>query len=202
MKHFFRFFAVIGIIPVIILYCIARTLLSRQRAFADAVQWLALVPGLPGEYLRLAFLRWALPRCGKNSCIGFGTIFSHPTAELGENIYIGPYCILGDITLENDVLLASGVSVANGTQQHFIARTDVPIRLQGGEFPRITIGEDSWVGERAIVLANIGRHCVVGAGALVLENIPDYAIAVGVPAKVVKFRNAPNGEGIQKQKSL
>ncbi len=180
----------------------ARCFLSRQRAFADLTQWMALLPGIPGEYFRLAFLRWALPRCGKNASIGFGTIFSHPTAELGENIYIGPYCILGDITIENDVLLASGVSVANGTNQHFIERTDVPIRLQGGEFRRITIGEDSWIGERAVVLADVGRHCVVGAGALVLENIPDYAIAVGVPAKVVKFRSPPNGEGIQKQKSL
>lgn len=197
MKKIFRFFSAIGILPVIILYGCCRLILSRQRAFADMTQLLALFPGIVGEYLRLAFLRRVLPSCGRNACIGFGTIFSHPTAEIGEDVYVGPYCILGDITLEKDVLLASGVSIANGTQQHFIDRTDVPIRLQGGEFPRVTVGEDSWIGERAIVLADVGRHCVIGAGALVLESIPDYAIAVGVPAKVVKFRKKPDGDGIQ-----
>lgn len=194
MKKFFRFFAAIGIFPTIIIYGLLQWLLPKQRVFADLTQCLALLPGILGEYLRLAFFRGVLPRCGRNACIGFGTIFSHPTAEIGENVYVGPYCILGDVSLEDDVLLASGVSIANGTNQHFFARTDLPIRLQGGEFPRITIGEDSWIGERAIVLANVGRHCVIGAGALVLESIPDYAIAVGVPAKVVRFRNEPDGE--------
>ncbi|MBR0190894.1 MAG: acyltransferase [Thermoguttaceae bacterium] len=169
--------------------------LPKQRVFADLTQFLALMPGIFGEYLRLAFLQWVLPRCGRNSCIGFGTIFSHPTAEIGENVYVGPYCILGDVTLGDDVLLASGVSIANGTNQHFFERTDVPIREQGGEYPRVTIGEDSWIGERAVILADVGAHCVIGAGALVLESIPDYAIAVGVPAKVVKFRNNKNPDG-------
>jgi len=195
MKKIFRFFAVLGIFPLIILMKLCSRVLPKQRVFADFTQFLALVPGIGGEYLRLAFLQWVLPRCGRNSCIGFGTIFSHPTAEIGENVYVGPYCILGDVTLGDDVLLASGVSVANGTNQHFFDRTDVPIREQGGEFPRITIGEDSWLGERAVVLADVGAHCVIGAGALVLESIPDYAIAVGVPAKVVKFRKNKNPDG-------
>ena len=172
-----------------------RLFLPKQRVFADLTQFLALVPGILGEYLRLAFFQWVLPRCGRNSCIGFGTIFSHPTAEIGENVYVGPYCILGDVTLGDDVLLASGVSIANGTNQHFFERTDVPIREQGGEYPRVTIGEDSWIGERAVILADVGAHCVIGAGALVLESIPDYAIAVGVPARVVKFRNNKNPDG-------
>lgn len=195
MKRIFRFFAVLGIFPTIILMKLCGLFLPKQRVFADLTQFLALVPGILGEYLRLAFFQWVLPRCGRNSCIGFGTIFSHPTAEIGENVYVGPYCILGDVTLGDDVLLASGVSIANGTNQHFIERTDVPIREQGGEYPRVTIGEDSWIGERAVILADVGAHCVIGAGALVLESIPDYAIAVGVPAKVVKFRNNKNPDG-------
>ena len=53
----------------------------------------------------------------------------------------------------------------------------------------MTIGRDTWVGDRATVLADVGRHCVIGAGAVVTEPIPDYAIAVGVPAKVTRYRN-------------
>jgi acetyltransferase-like isoleucine patch superfamily enzyme len=60
----------------------------------------------------------------------------------------------------------------------------------------VTVGQDTWIGDRALVLADVGQHCVIGAGAVVTKPIPDYAIAVGVPAKVVRFRNhgAPTAE--------
>jgi acetyltransferase-like isoleucine patch superfamily enzyme len=116
-------------------------------------------------------------------------IFSHPTARVGRAVYVGPYCCLGDVTLEDDVLLGSHVSVANGSSQHGTERLDVPIREQPGSWPRVTVGRNSWVGERAVVLADVGRHCVIGAGAVVTSAVPDYAVAVGVPAKVIRFRN-------------
>ncbi|MDO4550102.1 MAG: acyltransferase [Planctomycetia bacterium] len=189
MKFLCEIITFILLLPIFIFYYFFCWILGHRRAFADFSQMMSLIPGIFGEFFRRVFYRTVLPRCEKNSCISFGVIFSHPTAEIGENVYIGPYCILGDITLEKDVLLASGVSVANGTKQHGTRRLDIPIREQPGEYPRIIIGEDSWVGERATVLANIGKHCIIGAGSLVVEPIPDYAIAVGVPAKVIKFRN-------------
>jgi acetyltransferase-like isoleucine patch superfamily enzyme len=53
----------------------------------------------------------------------------------------------------------------------------------------VTIGCDSWIGDRSIVLADVGQHCVIGAGSVVPKPIPDYAIAVGNPARVIRFRN-------------
>ena len=50
------------------------------------------------------------------------------------------------------------------------------------------IGEGTWVGSAAVVLADVGRHCVIGAGAVVTVPIPDYAIAAGVPARVIRSR--------------
>jgi virginiamycin A acetyltransferase len=67
----------------------------------------------------------------------------------------------------------------------------VPIREQPGTWPHITVGRDSWIGDRAVVLANVGKHCVIGAGSVVTKELPDYAIAVGVPARVIRFRNHP-----------
>jgi hypothetical protein len=46
-------------------------------------------------------------------------------------------------------------------------------------------------GDRAVVMADVGRHCVIGAGSVVTRPIPDYAVAVGVPARVVRYRNQP-----------
>jgi len=52
-------------------------------------------------------------------------------------------------------------------------------------------GYPPWIGERATVAANIGYHCIIGAGALVLSPVPDYRIAVGVPARVIRDRRQP-----------
>jgi virginiamycin A acetyltransferase len=161
-----------------------------EVVFAGWSQAFSLIPGLRGIYLRRAFYRRVLPRCGEGACVSFGTIISHPTAQIGRDVYVGAYCCLGDVTLEDDVLLSSHVSVTNGAGQHGIDRLDVPVREQPGVWPRVTIGKDSRIGERAVVMADVGQHCVIGAGSVVTCPIPDYAAAVGTPARVVRYREA------------
>jgi virginiamycin A acetyltransferase len=176
------------VLPAVFLHRVARCAVGPEKAFPGWSQAFALIPGLAGVYLRRAFYRLVLPRCELDCCLCFGTVFSHPTAEIGRNVYVGVYCCLGDITLEDDVLLGSHVSIINGGGQHAIDRLDLPIREQPGTWPRVTIGRDSWIGDRTVVLADVGRHCVIGAGSVVNRPIPDYAIAVGVPARIVRFR--------------
>ncbi|MHB8974339.1 MAG: acyltransferase [Pirellulaceae bacterium] len=187
--------ALLAVLLPFVAYWTAARLLGPERAFPGWSQGFAILPGLTGVYLRRAFYRLVLTRCDGDACISFGTVFSHPTASVGRSVYVGVFCCLGDVTLEDDVLIASHVSIANGSRQHGIERLDIPIREQPGTWPRITIGQDSWIGDRAVVLANVGRHCVIGAGAVVTKSIPDYAVAVGVPAKVVRFRNVPDVQG-------
>jgi acetyltransferase-like isoleucine patch superfamily enzyme len=182
------------VLPAVGLYRLSAAVQGAQAAFAGWSQALALLPGTSGVYLRRAFYRWVLPQCGRGCVISFGTIFSHPTARIHEHAYVGPYCVLGDVTLEEDVLVSSHVSVLNGCRQHGIGRLDVPVREQPGEWPRVTIGRDSWIGERAVVMADVGRHCVVGAGAVVTRPVPDYAIVAGVPARVIGWRTAPQAK--------
>jgi acetyltransferase-like isoleucine patch superfamily enzyme len=181
--------ALLLVLPCYLIYRVGGLFLDRQQAFAGWSQAFALLPGLTGVYLRRAFYRLVFPRCAADSCLSFGTVFSHPTAEIGRAVYVGLYCCLGDVTLEDDVLLGSHISIMNGARQHGIDRLDVPIREQPGVWPRITIGRDTWIGDRAVVLANVGNHCVIGAGSVVTKPVPDYAIAVGSPAKVVRFRD-------------
>ncbi|MCC7087159.1 MAG: acyltransferase [Pirellulales bacterium] len=195
MKEFFKQAANLAALLLVLvpwaLYRLQCLVGSPTRAFPGWSQLFSLLPGQSGVYLRRAFYRLILPRCGTDCCISFGTIFSHPTASIGEHVYVGSYCVIGDVTLEDDALVASNVSIANGPAQHGIERLDIPVREQPGDWPRITIGRDTWIGERAVVLANLGQHCVIGAGAVVTREIPDYAIAVGVPAKVVSSRLPP-----------
>jgi virginiamycin A acetyltransferase len=181
--------AALVVFPAALLFWLGRTSLGAEKAFPGWSQAFALIPGLSGVYLRRAFYRLVLPRCEAGCCFSFGTLFSHSTAEIGRNVYVGVYGCLGNVTLEDDVLLGSHVSIINGGGQHGIDRLDIPIREQPGTFPRVTIGRDSWIGDGSVVFADVGRHSVIGAGSVVTKPVPDYAIAVGNPARVIRFRD-------------
>jgi acetyltransferase-like isoleucine patch superfamily enzyme len=180
--------ATLIVLPTLWLYGLLSLISDRQALFSGWSQGFSLIPGTTGAYLRRAFYRCVLPRLEADVWISFGTTISHPTTEFGRSVYVGPYGMLGDVTLEDDVLLGSNVSIMNGSEQHGIGRLDIPIREQPGKWPRVTVGRDSWIGDRSIVMADVGKHCVIGAGAVVTKPIPDYAIAVGAPAKVVRDR--------------
>jgi virginiamycin A acetyltransferase len=182
------------VLPAVVCCQLSRLVFGPTKGFAGWSQALSLVPGLGGIYLRRAFYRLVFPRCGADSWLGFGVIFSHPTGEIGRTVYIGAYCCLGDVTLEDDVLIGSHVSITNGGGQHGIERLDIPVREQPGTYPRVTIGADTWVGDRAVIMANVGKHCVIGAGSVVTKPIADYSIAVGVPARVVGSRKRSRAE--------
>ena len=189
LKRIVEFIATLAVLPAAACCWLGIRWIGPDRGFAGWSQFFSLFPGLTGVFLRRAFYRLILPRCGTDCCLTFGTTLSHPTARIGDRVYVGASCSLGDVELEDDVLVASHVSVMNGSQQHGIERLDVPIREQPGIFLPIRIGRDSWIGERAIIAADVGHHCVIGAGSIVTKPIPDYAIAVGVPARVIRFRN-------------
>lgn len=161
---------------------------GRERAFRDMSQCVALIPTIFGEYARRVFFKAVLPYSTWDVCISFGTLLTHPETTLGHRTYIGPYCILGNVEIGNDVMLASAVSVANGVNQHGIQRIDIPMNIQPGIFPRIRIGNDVWLGERSVILADIGDHSVVGAASLVLDPVPEYVITCGVPSRTLKKR--------------
>src|SRR5262245_42299433 len=86
-------------LPASLIYRAGALALGKQKAFAGWSQAFALLPGLTGVYLRRAFYRLVLPRCEEGACLSFAVIFSHPTAEVGRNVYVGPFCCLGDVTL-------------------------------------------------------------------------------------------------------
>ncbi|WP_459889895.1 acyltransferase [Desulfothermus okinawensis] len=123
-----------------------------------------------------------------DSTIGFLTTFSDPRIKIGNGVYIGPKCDIGYVEIGKYTLIGTGVHIISGTKQHFFSRLDIPIKEQGGDLKKIVIGEDVWIGNGAIVGANIGKGAVVGAGSVVMSSVPEYAIVGGNPAKILKFR--------------
>ena len=113
--------------------------------------------------------------------------------NIKDEVDIGAHVIIssaGGITLEKNVLIAGNCYI--GGARYNLDSLDTPIMYQG-VYSRgpITIGEGTWVGASVTILDGIaiGKGCVVGAGSLVTKDIPDYAIAIGSPAKVVKIRS-------------
>lgn len=108
--------------------------------------------------------------------------------EIGDGVYIGPQCNIGLCKIEDNCTVGSGVHILSGKHQHFFDDPDKTVQQQGGILEKVVIGEDTWIGNGAIVMVNVGRKCVIGAGAVVNRPVPDYSIVAGNPARVVGKR--------------
>jgi acetyltransferase-like isoleucine patch superfamily enzyme len=92
-----------------------------------------------------------------------------------------------EVVLGRYVMLARNVYISD--HRHAYEDVDVPINEQGiADIRPTSIGDETWLGHNACVLpgVHIGRHCVIGANSTVTRDIPDYCVAVGSPARVVK----------------
>ena len=112
-------------------------------------------------------------------------IGSHARIGMGSSISAAQQVVVGE-----HVLLARNVYISD--HAHAYENVDVPIVDQGlaGIAP-VSIGRNTWLGQNTVVLpgVTIGQHCVIGANSVVNSSIPDFSVAVGTPARVVKQYN-------------
>lgn len=112
------------------------------------------------------------------------------SVEIGEGCYIGSGCSIlarNKIIIEDKVLMASNILISS--ENHGInPEIEIPYMDQPLNGSEVLIGEGTWIGQNVIVLpgVKIGMRCVIGAGSVVTKDVPDYCIAVGNPAKVIK----------------
>ncbi|ADP88286.1 acyltransferase [Nitratidesulfovibrio vulgaris] len=187
--------ALLAAVPFYLLHRVESLVLGRERSFMGLSQLLALVPGIYGVWLRAAFYRLALRSCPQSCAIEFMTTFVTPEAVLGRNVYIGSHCNIGLADIGDDCLIGSHVLVTSGRNVHHFDDVETPIRLQGGERETTRIGRDCWIGNGAVVMADVGEGCVVAAGGVVVSPLPPYSVAAGVPARVIRKRGEPRDEG-------
>ncbi|RFM33660.1 acyltransferase [Chitinophaga silvisoli] len=109
---------------------------------------------------------------GHNSGIGVRAHVRGPL-KIGDNVMMGPEVIIL-------------------TRNHKFDDLSIPMNMEKGTVVKpVEIGDDVWIGTRAIILpgVKIGSGAIIGAGAIVTKNVPDYAIVGGNPAKIIKYRN-------------
>jgi len=120
-----------------------------------------------------------------------GTFRGNGRVRIGEDTYVGAdfsiHC-MSAVTIGRDCLFGDKVSILDN--DHGIA-LGTPMRLQPVEPKPITIGDDCWIAQSAVILAGvtIGNGAVVAAGAVVRADVPAGAIVAGVPARFIRMRD-------------
>jgi len=131
---------------------------------------------------------------GKNCIILHNTRVSsgyEGYVSVGDGSEINAYCLLsgnGGLDIGKNVLIGGYTSVT--AANHIFSSKDKLIKHQGSTSKGISIEDDVWLGTGVRVLdgVRISKGAVIGAGAVVTKDIPRYAVAAGVPAKVIKYR--------------
>lgn len=128
---------------------------------------------------------------GKNVNIEKGADFGRGNyISIGNNSGLGVNCVVrGPLEMGSDIMMGAQVRILTG--RHNTVRTDIPMREQGFMPNRkVTICDDVWIGDCVIILpgVTVGKGSIIGAGAVVTKDVPEYTVVAGVPAKVVKNR--------------
>ncbi|WP_053074966.1 CatB-related O-acetyltransferase [Ornithinibacillus californiensis] len=141
----------------------------------------------------LTFKKGVYGSIGKRNKFTKG-VFITEGAIVGSNNYIGPYSMINNAVIGNYCSLGPNVKLGQGDHSLEFITTYQKIsgELIGHSLNSSPskIGNDVWCGANVVVLqgVNIGDGAVIGANAVVTKDIPDYAIAVGIPARVIKYR--------------
>lgn len=151
------------------------------------------------DYCYLSALGKGELRMGNNSGIGaFGrvvisTSFNNIGAyiHIGNNVGIGEFAYLGGgggLEIGDDCIIGQYFSCH--PENHNYEDPNIPIRLQGVTRKGIKIGNNCWIGSKVTILdgVEIGAHCVIAAGAVVVKSMPPNSVIGGVPAKILKER--------------
>ena len=100
-----------------------------------------------------------------------------------------------EIVIGDNVIFGRNVYISD--HAHAFQNAELPISLQGiDHIAPVSIGQASWLGQNVVVLpgVSIGQHCVIGANSVVKSSVPDFCVAVGAPALVVKRYNPASAD--------
>ena len=165
-----------------------RLVFRSSLLFDMFAQAFSLLPGLPGSYLRTCYYQQTLEESHLDVQYSFGAVVTKMKARIGRRVYVGMYTTIGFAEIGEDSVLANYVSILSGRRQHNFDDPGRPVFAGVDTFSKVTIGPNCFFGDKATAMADVGGNTIVGAGAVIVKDIPEYAVAAGVPAKVIKDR--------------
>jgi maltose O-acetyltransferase len=160
-------------------YCFARNLPGNTRVYS-----------LGAKYLRGFLAKRLLSKCGTSPFIEHKAFFGDGSqVEIGNDCSLGINCRILRGKLGDNVMM--GADVVFISENHNFSEPEGTLKYKGYiPAPPITIGDNTWIGTRAIILPgrHIGKNCIIGAGSVVTKDVPDYAIVAGNPARIIRYR--------------
>lgn len=159
---------------------------SKANRFSDFSVIMAYIPFYFGEYSRYFYYKSLLKSVGKNVVFKFGSFCQYRKTTIGDNVLIGYFNALGEVEIGNDVLFGGYVNFTSGLKQHSFSDPAKKIKDQPGSRKTIKIGSDVWIGNNAVICADIPNRSVVGVGSVVISDLESNGVYVGTPAKRVK----------------
>ena len=168
--------------PALVLAACDRYSDGRDDGFTLGGQWLALVPGIIGDAARGAYYGRTLALFEPGASVHFGSYFSKRGARVRARAGIGAYCVMGLVDLGPGVRIASRVSITSGLHYHGSAAGGVSSE---DVVKRVLIGANTWIGEGAVIGADVGADCIVGMGSVVIQAVPDHSTVIDNPARRV-----------------
>ena len=139
---------------------------------AELIQY---VPTSLGRMIRRFYYRMFLVNVGRGTSFHVGSIVTDRMTEIGNNSRIGPGNTIGLVKIGNDVLLAQNVHVLSGRHQH----------TKGNKLKRVVIGDGVWVGANSVIMSDLGKESIVGAGSVVVKPVKDNEKVAGNPARMI-----------------
>ncbi|MBI2453315.1 acyltransferase [Candidatus Peregrinibacteria bacterium] len=184
IRSIIYFFAFIFLIPFFVA--------SRLRicSFLTLNTILSYFPGMLGVFVRRVWYKLNLAKCGRNFYVDFGGVMRTRKAKVGDDSYIGRYCLVGNVDMGSNVIISHQSFIMSETRQHGIGKNrTINEQMQKSEsFSQTKIGDDSWICLNCVVGADIAPGTVVGANSFVNKSFEPYSVIGGVPAKFLKKR--------------
>ena len=170
-----------------------RKLGRSLKIMFDPRTWVFLMRRIDVYYRENVIAMARLASIGDNTVVRETAMLRQPeNIRIGSCSHINHYCCIwaspnAKISIGDNGLMGPGVKIFSSN--HGIER-NTPMREQSYIEKDVTIGDDVWIGANCVIVAGItiGNGAMIAAGSVVTKDIPEYAIAGGVPAKVLRYR--------------
>ncbi|MCL2745344.1 MAG: hypothetical protein FWE67_15990, partial [Planctomycetaceae bacterium] len=148
-----------------------------------------------GTWLRRSFYFMLIKNAPTDVSVGFGSVFSSENIQIEKRVSIGGWCSVNRCRIGSGTLIGSHVDIFSGRYQHGNFNSITENKESNPYLDSnvlITIGCNVWIGNGCIVCADVGDNSIIGAGAVVVKEIPSNCVAVGNPARVIKQKYQNN----------
>ncbi len=174
-------------LPASLVFIIIGYFCILMNRYTESSIFVSKIPFYFGERVRCFYYKATLNHLGKDVTFKYGSFCHYRDISIGDRVLIGYYNVLGRVNIGNDVLSGCFVTFTSGLNHHSFEDPASTIASQSSIGPiTIHVGNDIWIGNNALICADIADRSVVGAGSVVVKPIEGHSVYAGNPARLLR----------------